>query len=252
MSELHNHQLQLISRSTADAISTSEYTLGPVPATLWAPEHAQPGTPLVLIGHGGGRQDRHHPSVMGRARLLNAVGFRAVSIDVDGHGSRPRSTADEQEVEALHAARREGTPIGTIVERYNADLARRTVPEWRALLAALLADPETSTAQVGYWGITLGTAIGVPLVAQEPAIKAAVFGLFWPSTLLAFARQITVPVEFAMQWDDEHITRAESLALFDAFASNEKSLHVNAGRHMDMPRFEAASTVRFFQRHLTD
>ena len=39
-------------------------------------------------------------------------------------------------------------------------------------------------APVGYWGLTLGTAIGVPLVAEEPLIRAAVFGLFWPSTLL--------------------------------------------------------------------
>ncbi|HEY7047651.1 MAG TPA: hypothetical protein VH373_10545, partial [Jatrophihabitantaceae bacterium] len=137
-----------------------------------------------------------------------------------------------------------------IVERYNADLARRTVPEWRALLAGLLAVPEIGDAPVGYWGITLGTAIGVPLVAEEPLIRAAAFGLFWPSTLLDAARRITVPVEFYLQWDDEHIPREGGLALFDAFASTEKSLHVNAGKHMEMPRFEAASAVRFFQRHL--
>nr|WP_322754746.1 hypothetical protein [Frankia sp. Cas3] len=51
-------------------------------------------------------------------------------------------------------------------------------------------------------------------------------------------------------WDDEHIPRAGGLALFDAFASTEKSLHVNAGKHMGLHRFEAASAVRFFERHL--
>jgi len=77
----------------------------------------------------------------GRARLLTDVGFRAVALDVDGHGPRPRTPQDEEEVAVLHAARRAGEPIGPIVERHNADLARRTVPEWRALLAGLLAVP---------------------------------------------------------------------------------------------------------------
>jgi len=75
-------------------------------------------------------------------------------------------------------------------------------------------------------------------------------GLFWPSTLVEAARRITVPIEFDLQWDDEHIPREGGLALFDAFASTEKSLHVNAGKHMELPRFEAASAVRFFERHL--
>ena len=70
-----------------------------------------------------------------------------------------------------------------------------------------------------------------------------------PDALAETAKRITVPVEFALQWDDEHIPREAGLALFDAFASTEKSLHVNAGRHKELPRFEAASAVRFFARH---
>ena len=250
MTELNPADLHLISHTTTDGVTTRELVLGDVTATLWAPEHAAPGTPLVLLGHGGGRQHRHHPAMTGRARLLTDVGFRALALDVEGHGPRPRPPGDEAEVAALHAARRAGEPIGPIVERYNADLARRTVPEWRALLAALLAVPQIGDAPVGYWGITLGTAIGVPLVAAEPLVRAAVFGLFWPSTLIEAARRITVPVEFALQWDDELIPRAGGLALFDAFASTEKSLHVNAGAHMAFPRFEAVSAVRFLERHL--
>jgi hypothetical protein len=250
MTDLNPADLRLISHTTSDGVTTRELQLGEVTATLWAPESAAPGTPLVLIGHGGGIQHRHHPAVVGRARLLTDVGLRAVALDVEGHGPRPRPPHDEEEVAALHAARRAGEPIGPIVERYNADLARRTVPEWRALLAGLLAVPEIGAAAVGYWGITLGTAIGVPLVAEEPLIRAAVFGLFWPSTLLEAARQIMVPIEFDLQWDDEHIPRDGGLALFDAFASAEKSLHANAGKHMAMPRFEAASAARFFVRHL--
>ena len=184
MTDLNRADLHLVSHTTSDGVTTRELVLGDVTAALRAPEHAAPGTPLVLLGHGGGRQHRHHPAVSGRARLLTDVRFRAVALDVDGHGPRPRTADDEEEVAVLDAARRAGEPIGPIVERYNADLARRTVPEWRALLAGLLAVPEIGHAPVGYWGITLGTAIGVPLVPEEPLIQAAVLGLFWPSTLV--------------------------------------------------------------------
>jgi dienelactone hydrolase len=249
MTDLNPADLHLVSHTTSEGVTTRELVLGDVTATLWAPEHAAPGTPIVLLGHGGGRH-RHHPSMSGRARLLADIGLRALALDVGGHGPRPRTPSDEEEIAALHAAGTAGEPIGPIAERYNADLARRTVPEWRALLAGLLAIPEIGEAPVGYWGLTLGTAIGVPLVAEEPLIQAAVFGLFWPSTLIEAARRITVPIEFDLQWDDEHIPRESALALFDAFASTEKSLHANAGKHMDLPRSEAASAVRFCERHL--
>ena len=250
MTTLNPSDLRLLSHETVDGVTTRELLLGDVTAALWAPEHAEPGTPLVLLGHGGGRGHRHHRSMTGRAALLTAVGFRALALDVVGHGPRPHTPHDEAEVAALHAARRSGDDFASIVERYNADLARRTVPEWRALLAGLLAVPEIGDSPVGYWGLTLGTAIGVPLVAREPLIRAAVFGQFWPATLLADARTITVPIEFDVQRDDEQIPFEDGLALFDAFASSEKSLHVNAGKHMELPRFEAASAVRFFERHL--
>jgi hypothetical protein len=42
----------------------------------------------------------------------------------------------------------------------------------------------------------------------------------------------------------------QSLALFDAFASTDKTLHANPGTHADLPRFETDSSLRFFVRHL--
>jgi hypothetical protein len=38
--------------------------------------------------------------------------------------------------------------------------------------------------------------------------------------------------------------------LFDAFASAEKTLHANAGGHMNVPSFETDSALQFFTRHL--
>lgn len=70
-----------------------------------------------------------------------------------------------------------------------------------------------------------------------------------PASAEAAAR-ITVPVEFLVQWDDERVPRAQSLALFDALASAEKTLHANPGKHGEIPELELDSTLRFFARHL--
>jgi hypothetical protein len=100
-------------------------------------------------------------------------------------------------------------------------------------------------------GVSLGSAIGVPLVATEPRIRAAVLGLMGHETLAEPAAKITVPVEFELQWDDEIVPRESGLALFDAIDWPEKTLHANPGGHMDVPKFEIDSSERFFARHLT-
>ncbi|MGH3872043.1 MAG: hypothetical protein ACRDSR_11105 [Pseudonocardiaceae bacterium] len=88
------------------------------------------------------------------------------------------------------------------------------------------------------------------LFITEPRIGAAVFGLAGHQTLAAAAAEVTVPVEFLLQWDDEIVPRDSGLALFDAFASREKTLHANPGQHINVPVFELESSERFFRRHL--
>ena len=103
---------------------------------------------------------------------------------------------------------------------------------------------------IGYHGLSLGSAIGVPLVAAERRIKAAVLGLMGHETLTESASRISVPVEFVLQWDDEIVPRESGLALFDAIGSAEKTMHANPGGHMDVPAFEVDNSERFFIRHL--
>jgi hypothetical protein len=89
------------------------------------------------------------------------------------------------------------------------------------------------------------------LTAVEPRITAAAFGgVLVYEALTEAARQITIPIEFLLPWDDEEIDRQSGLALFDAFASKEKTLHVNPGRHNQVPSFEIDNSARFFARHL--
>ncbi|MFE3185877.1 alpha/beta hydrolase [Streptomyces violascens] len=245
------NSLHFTAETAANGVVERDFTLGELTGALWAPSSGAERAPLVLLGHGGGNH-RKSPAMTGRAeRLVTNGGFNVAVIDAPGHGGRPRTAHDEREIALMQETMAAGEPVGPIVQRYNAHLAERAVPEWQATLDALQQLPEIGAdGPVGYFGLNMGTAIGVPLTAVEPRITAAVFGLFWPETLVETAKQISIPIEFALQWDDEHIPREAGLALFDAFASKEKTLHANAGRHKELPRFEADSAVRFFVRHL--
>ncbi|MFI6494240.1 alpha/beta hydrolase [Streptomyces sp. NPDC050564] len=246
------HSLQFTAESSSNGMLERDFTVGGIPGVLWSSaSNAADRAPLVLMAHGGGNHKKH-PAMSGRAqRLVTGCGFHVAVIDAPGHGDRPRTEHDEAEIAELFRARAAGEPEGPIVVRYNDYLAGLAVPEYQATLDALQELPEIGTdGLVGFWGINMGTAIGVPFVAVEPRVTAAVFGQHWPDVLAEKAKLITIPIEFDMQWDDEHISREEGLALFDAFASKEKSLHVNSGKHKELPRFEVDSAVRFFARHL--
>jgi len=236
-----------------DGVSERPFTLGDVPGVLWSPAGAaapMAGRPLVLLAHGGS-QHKKAPAMQGRARrLVTACGFAAAAIDAPGSGDRPRTEEDERFIAGIRRRMAAGEPVGPQVARYNAAQAERAVPEWRAVLEALQAQPGLD-GPVGVWGLAMGSATGVPLAAAEPRIAAAVFGLVGHETLDEAAAQVTVPVEFLLQWDDELIPRESGLALFDAFASREKSLHANPGRHADVPMFEVESSLCFFGRHLS-
>ena len=57
-------------------------------------------------------------------------------------------------------------------------------------------------------------------------------------------------LEFTFQWDDAVAPREGGLALFDAFGSREKTMHINPGAHGAIPVFEEESWEAFFLRHL--
>ena len=95
-------------------------------------------------------------------------------------------------------------------------------------------------------------AIAVRLAVVEPRIAAAVLfsGSFVPRSTFEEARQVTVPLLVLLQWDDEGNDRQMALDLFDAFGSEEKTLHADTGGHTGVPQFEGDDGIRFFDRHL--
>jgi dienelactone hydrolase len=231
-----------------DGVLEREFTLGEIPGILWTPGSASAPAPLILLGHPGGLH-KMYPRLAGRARHCAAEGFAAATIELPGSGDRPRSAAAEQARADLRRALEAGEPVDDeIVSRLVLPLVEKAVPEWRTTLDALLSLPEIG-GPAGYEGMT---AIGIRLAVIEPRISAAVLfaGGFVPGTLVEEARQVTIPLQFLLQWDDEGMERQPALDLFDAFGTREKTLHANLGGHAGVPWFEVDDSARFFARHL--
>ncbi|MGV9887217.1 dienelactone hydrolase family protein [Streptomyces sp. NPDC003395] len=242
--------MRFLSETPSDGVCERLFVLNEIPGALWTPEGAAGTRPLIVMGHGGG-QHKKAPDILGLARrLVTECGFAVVAVDVPGHGDRPVvekynriATENQARVEA-------GEDLAPLIAAFHALVARQTVPEWQTVLDAVQQFEHVGAGPVGYWGVSLGCGLGVPFVAAEPRVRAAVLGLGGALASAADAARITVPVEFLVQWDDERVPRDQSMALFDAFASADKTLHANPGKHGDIPAFELDSTLRFFSRHL--
>jgi hypothetical protein len=232
-----------------DGVLERAFALGEIPGILWTPGSASAPAPLILLGHPGGLQ-KMYPRLVGRARQSVAQGFAAATIELPGSGDRPRAAAAEEARADLHRALAAGEPVNDdIVDRLILPLVDMAVPEWRAALDALLSLPEIG-GPVGFAGGVI--AISIRLAVVEPRISAALLfaGSFVPRTMFEEARQVTIPLQVLLQWDDEGNDRQLALDLFDAFGSKEKTLHANMGGHTGVPQFEGDDVNGFFTRHL--
>lgn len=242
--------MRFTSETSSDGVCEQLFALGEISGVLWTSECAAGTRPLIVMGHGGG-QHKKTPGILARARRFVAeCDFAVVAVDVPGHGDRPMDEEYNRIATENQARAEAGEELAPLIAGFQALVARQTVPEWRAVLDAVQQLEHVGAGPVGYWGVSLGCGLGVPFVAAEPRVRAAVLGLGGALASAEDAARITVPVEFLVQWDDERVPRDQSLALFDALASVEKTLHANPGKHGDMAAFELDSTVRFFARHL--
>jgi dienelactone hydrolase len=240
--------MRFTSVTSSDGVCEQLFTLDEIPGVLWTPDCAVGARPLILMGHGGG-QHKKAPDIVAHARrFVTECGFAVAAVDVPAHGDRPPHETYDRIATENQARVDAGAELAPLIAGFQAMVARQTVPEWRAVLDALVE--HLGPGPVGYWGVSLGCGLGVPFVAAEPRVRAAVLGLGGAFASAEVAAQVTIPVQFLVQWDDERVPRAQSLALFDAFGSAEKTLHANPGKHGDIPPFELDSAARFFTRHL--
>jgi dienelactone hydrolase len=233
---------------------------GVVPGIVWLPEGATTPRPTVILGHGGVVHKRA-PEVLGLARrLVRHRGYAAVALDAPEHGER---ITDKEAAKAMRrsieARVQEGPSAAQLpMSISREEWARRVGTHVHELVA--LVDDLRSTGfaddRLGYWGMSMGTGIGLRFVASDPRIKAAVLGLAGLGSAMggadfeAAARSLRIPILFLFQWNDELIQRDAGVALFDAIGSTDKTMHVNTGGHVEVPVFENDSAEQFFVRHL--
>jgi dienelactone hydrolase len=231
-----------------------------VPGIAWLPEGAGTATPTILIGHGG-TQHKRVPNVLSLGRrVVRHLGWAAVAIDAPDHGERVTDPAAAEKarkrLEQRIAAGERRMDLSADEARAFVERSQRGVGDWQATVDVIEAQP-WSDGRFGYWGVSMGTVIGLPFVAAEPRVSCAVLGLaglggpMSGSRFEEAARSLTIPVLFVFQWDDELMSRESGLALFDAIGSKDKAMHIHPGGHVATPLHERDAYNAFFQRHLS-
>jgi dienelactone hydrolase len=226
-----------------------------VPGIIWAPEGAKGPRPLLLVGHGG-TQHKRVEGVLARGRhMAKHFGYAVVAIDAPGHGDRTTPEAQAAARANIEERMRNRTQVRPPEEmRAMGQRSLQAATEWKATLDAVQKLDYVGEGAVGYWGVSMGTSNGVPFLASEPRVKAAVLGLNGlregQDVFRKQAERITIPLLFVFQWHDQLVSREAGIALFDAFASREKTMHINPGGHTGIPAFEREAYDEFFVRHL--
>src|ERR1019366_5627159 len=243
--------MRFISETTSNGVSERLFTLDDIPGVLWSPADAAGSHPLVLLGHGGGQHKKAQGLVAWAHRYVTVCGFAVAAIDAPGHGDRPRTEQVERSVADIRERVAAGGALGPQIARYNAALAARAVPEWQATLDALQElDWVGAGGPVGFWGVSMGSGIGVPFAAAEPRITAGVFGLAGGEILTEAAARITVPVEFLLQWDDEVVPRDSGLPpRADASIISTAPSAAAAAGHPDVAGLRRNTHVPLFIAH---
>lgn len=236
---------------------------GPVPGMVWTPPDAAGPRPKVLFGHGGS-QHKKAQNIVAMARTLVARhGYAAVAIDAVGHGDRVSEEERERGRQAARErerARQRAIETGEPIQRARSatgtypSIFLDTVKDWADVLDAIEQLPDIGEGPLGWWGVSMGTGIGLPFVSQEPRFTCAVFGLASASPenerSPAMAQKIEVPILFLAQAHDGGHPVPNALRLWESFSSAEKTLHLNPGPHVGIPAFERDASVKFFARHL--
>lgn len=218
-----------------------------LPGVFWCPVDASGPAPVVLMGHGGSGHKRNERMTMLGEMFAGEYGWCAAAIDGPVHGDR-------------------GTVIDAGDPQYRAmwkraDVVDEMIGDWQATLTALSDLDEVDGTRAAYWGLSMGTMFGLPYVASDDRLTAAVLGkagMIGSSVersgidvhFETYAPRVTLPVLFTMQWDDAQFLRPGQLDLFDRIGSTDKRLHAYPGGHAENGPEAFVAQAEFLKRYI--
>lgn len=213
-----------------------------VPAVLYEPDRTVSACPVLLAQHGGSSHKEGSDIESLVARYV-PLGFAVLAVDGPVHGDRrpdgPQSAPREKvRDDFFQVWRSDGSGIECMVQ------------SWTAALEWIRSQQHLDHQQIFWYGVSMGTAYGVPFLSRIQGVKAALLGMwglcFDNSTQLGdMAAAIDIPVLFQVKWADELFTRQGQIELFDRIGSEQKWLYVYPGMHVPVVGRQAEDACRF-------
>lgn len=239
-------QTQWHSASDADGNSTREFIIEPgdhrkVTGALWLPgegSDAVQSDTLMLFGHGASGDRYQAPICHLAKRFVSEARVPVLSLDGPVHGLRQVGPGGRQ-------------AFGQEYQR--AECIDDMVTDWNIAIEEVKALADLNISKLAYFGLSMGSIFGIPLIADRNDVVVATLGLVGASgavtthaeRLLKDAGNISCPLLFLMQLEDELFGREGYLKVFDNFPSKNKRLHANPGLHPEIPAEEISFAFDF-------
>ena len=215
-----------------------------VPVVIWTPSGPPVQRALLLIGHGGS-QHKTDSGVVNLARVfVLRHGFSVAAIDGPVHGARRSDGVVGLQTRLEYLAMWNKEPR-----------IDEMVADWRAAIDVVTELLNVHSSAIGWFGVSMGTAYGLPLIAQDARIKVAVLGMWGTSfvnseRLTSDAPLVRCPILFQQKWNDELFTREGQIDLFDRLGSSQKWLKVYLGGHVAVDGEQLADAEDFLSKRL--
>jgi hypothetical protein len=135
------------------------------------------------------------------------------------------------------------------------ELITQMALDWKLALDALCELPEVDSRYVGYFGLSMGTAYGLEVVAKDLRIGVAVFGNWGiqqhhHGRLMTATRRINCPLEFYSY--EKALNLPAQKELFENFRSKEKKWHALPKEDFYRNDSQIEGIKDFFVLHLLD
>ncbi len=197
---------------------------------------------MIVLGHGASG-DRYQIPIPHLASRFSTAGYPVLSMDGPVHGLRQVGPGGR---EALMPEMMRPTAIDDMVE------------DWQLAISTTQALEAVGQSPLAYFGLSMGSIFGIPLIASRSDVVVAVLGLLGTrgpteglaERLLGDAAQIHCPLLYLMQLEDELFERSGYFEVFDALPAEDKRLHANPGLHPEIPQEEIDWSFEFLRSHL--